>query len=64
MKPAGGDYGQAWVHDYARREGVPPEEFLPTALRLDKEIERLAETVGDMDSEQEVREVVGDLRKR
>jgi len=64
MKPAGGDYGQAWVHDYARREGVPPEEFLPTPLRLRKEIERLAETVGDMDSEQEVREVVADLNRR
>jgi len=58
------DYGQAWVHDYARREGVPPEEFLPTPLRLRREIERLAEFVGDMSSEEEVREIVGDLNRR
>jgi DnaJ homologue, subfamily C, member 28, conserved domain len=58
------DYGQAWMRDYARREGVPPEEFLPTPLRLRKEIERLAETVEQMRSEPEVREVVGDLNRR
>jgi hypothetical protein len=58
------DYGQAWVRDYARREGVPPEEFLPTPLRLRKEIERLAEAVGEMRSEQEVRDTVGDLNRR
>lgn len=65
LKPEGdADYGQAWVRDYARREGVRPEEFLPTPLRLRKEIERLAETVGDMHSEHEVRETVGDLNRR
>jgi len=58
------DYGQAWVRDYARREGVPPEEFLPTPLRLRKEIERLAEAVGEMGSEQEVRDTVGDLNRQ
>ena len=58
------DYGQAWVRDYARREGVPPEEFLPTPLRLRKEIERLTEAVGEMRSEQEVRDTVGDLNRR
>jgi hypothetical protein len=65
LKPeAGADYGQAWMLDYARREGVPPEEFLPTPLRLRREIERLAEAVGEMGSEQEVRETVGDLNRR
>lgn len=64
IKPEGGDYGQAWMRDYARREGVRPEEFLPTPLRLRREIELLTETVGDMRSEQEVREVVGDLNRR
>jgi hypothetical protein len=58
------DYGQAWIRDYARREGVSPDEFLPTPLRLRREIERLAETVADLRSEQEVREVVGDLNRR
>ena len=65
LKPeGGGDYGHAWVHDYARREGVPPEEFLPTPLRLRKEIERLTEAVEEMRSEQEVRDTIGDLNRR
>jgi hypothetical protein len=58
------DYGQAWTRDYARREGVAPEEFLPTPLRLRREIERLADSIGDMRSEQDVREIVGDLNRR
>ena len=65
LKPQDGvDYGQAWVRDYARREGVPPEEFLPTPLRLRKEIERLTEAVEEMRSEQEVRDTIGDLNRR
>jgi hypothetical protein len=64
IKPEGGDYGQAWVRDYAAREGVPPEEFLPAPLRLRREIERLAETAGEMRSEAEVRETVADLNRR
>jgi hypothetical protein len=65
LKPEpGGDYGQAWVRDYARREGVQPEEFLPTPLRLRRETEKLAEAVPDMRSEDEVREAVGDLNGR
>lgn len=51
------DAGQAWLRDYLRREGVAAEELLPTPLRLRKEIERLTETVQDLRSEQEVREV-------
>ncbi len=58
------DYGQAWMRDYARREGVPPEEFLPAPLRLRRESERLAETVGELPSEEAVREVVADLNRR
>lgn len=60
----GGDYGQAWVLDYARREGVQPEEFLPTPLRLRRETEKLAEAVPDMRSEDEVRAAVSDLNRR
>jgi hypothetical protein len=60
----GGDYGQAWVRDYARREGVPPEEFLPTPLRLRRETEKLAEAVREMRTEDEVREAVADLNRR
>jgi hypothetical protein len=58
------DYGQAWLRDYARREGVAAEEFLPTPLRLRREIERLKEAVPRMRSEDEVRETVSDLNQR
>ncbi|HEX4399233.1 MAG TPA: DUF1992 domain-containing protein [Trebonia sp.] len=65
IKPTGdGDFGQAWMRDYARREGVSPGEFLPTPLQLRREIEQLAETVGEMRSEAEVRETFGDLNRR
>jgi hypothetical protein len=64
LKPTGGDYGEAWVRDYARREGVQPEEFLPTPLLLRREIERLTEAVGGFRSEAEIREVAGDINRR
>jgi Domain of unknown function (DUF1992) len=64
IKPNGGDYGEAWVRDYARREGVSAEEFLPTPLRLRREIERLTEAVGEFRSEAEIREVAADLNRR
>jgi hypothetical protein len=61
---ADGDYGQAWLQDYARREGVAPEEMLPTPLRLRREMERLAETAGEFRSEAEIREAAADLNRR
>jgi hypothetical protein len=64
LKPGGGDYGEAWVRDYARREGVEPDEFLPTPLRLRREIERLNEAVGGFRSEAEIREVAGEINRR
>lgn len=64
IKPEGGDYGQAWVRDYARREGVSPDEFLPAPLKLRREIELLAETAAGMRSEEEVRETAADLNRR
>lgn len=64
MRPAGGDYGQAWVRDYAMREGVPAEDFLPMPLRLRREAERLAEAVPEMRTADEVREAVSDLNRR
>ena len=65
LKPGGDeDYGQAWIRDYARREGVPAEEFLPTPLKLRKETERLAETVEQLRSEAEVRSAVSNLNRR
>jgi len=66
IKPgsADGDHGQAWLRDYARREGVAAEEMLPTPLRLRREIERLAESAGEFRSEAEVREAAADLNRR
>ena len=66
IKPgaADGDFGRAWALDYARREGVPAEEMLPTPLRLRREIERLAETAGEFRTEAEVREAAADLNRR
>jgi len=61
---ADGDYGQAWLRDYARREGVPAEEMLPAPLRLRREAERLAETAGEFRSEAEAREAAADLNRR
>ena len=58
------DATQAWLRDYLRREGVSGDELLPTPLKLRKETERLAETVQDLRSEQEVRVVVADLNRR
>jgi Domain of unknown function (DUF1992) len=54
----------AWLQDYLHREGVSADELLPTPLRLRKEIERLAETIQDLHSEGEVREVVRGLNRR
>src|SRR6201987_2098580 len=54
----------AWLQDYLRREGVSADDLLPTPLRLRKEVERLAETIAEMHSEDEVREVVRSLNRR
>ena len=43
---------------------MPAEDALPTPLKLRKERERLAETVQDLPSEQDVREVVNELNYR
>ena len=58
------DAAQAWLRDYLRREGVAAEDLLPTPLRLRKEIERLTESVRNLRSEQEVRDVAADLNRR
>ena len=58
------DAAQAWLRDYMRREGVSADELLPTPLKLRKEIERLTETIQELPSEQEVRDIVADLNRR
>jgi hypothetical protein len=54
----------AWLQDYLRREGVSAEELLPTPLRLPKEAERLAASVQDLRTEDEVRAVVKGLNRQ
>jgi hypothetical protein len=63
-RAGGAGNGQAWLHDYLRREGVSGEELLPVPLRLRKEMERLTAQVPDLSSEREVRELVGRLNQR
>jgi hypothetical protein len=58
------DDGQAWLREYLRREGVSTDELLPTPLKLRKEIEALAEAAPGMSSEQEVRDLAGELNRR
>src|SRR5215472_6920283 len=62
--PRRGGGTEAWLQDYLRREGVSADELLPTPLRLRKEVERLAGTVQDLNSEDEVRAVVRGLNRR
>jgi Domain of unknown function (DUF1992) len=56
--------GQTWLRDYLRREGVSSEALLPVPLRLRKEMERLTAEAPDLNSEREVRELVGGLNQR
>jgi hypothetical protein len=58
------DDGQAWLREYLRREGVSTDELLPTPLKLRKEIEALAEAAPGLSSEQQVRDVAGELNRR
>jgi Domain of unknown function (DUF1992) len=58
------DAAQAWLRDYLRREGVSSDALLPTPLRLRKEIERLAGTVRDLSSEQEIRAAAAELNRQ
>jgi hypothetical protein len=62
--PRRGDAAEAWLQEYLRKEGVSAEELLPAPLKLRKEVERLQETIQDLRSEQDVREVVGSINRR
>jgi hypothetical protein len=55
---------QAWLQDYLRRQGVSPEDLLPTPLRLRKEVERLTANVGELHTEREVRELAAELNRQ
>jgi Domain of unknown function (DUF1992) len=58
------DDAQAWLRDKLQREGVSTEELLPVPLKLRRQSERLAESVQELRTEQEVRDVVAELNRR
>lgn len=53
-----------WLRSYLEREGLPTDTLLPPSLRLRKEVERLPETVRDLETEDEVRAAVRDVNRR
>lgn len=53
-----------WLRGFLEREGIPSSAALPASLQLRREIERLPETVRDLRTEREVREVVRRLNER
>jgi len=55
---------QVWLRDKLRREGISTEELLPVPLKLRKQAERLAESVQELRTEQEVRDAVAELNHR
>jgi DnaJ-like protein len=62
--PRGALSADAWLRGYLDREGVSSEAMLPVPLRLRKEAERLPDALGELRSEEDVREVVKDLNRR
>jgi hypothetical protein len=63
-KRSADDDGQAWLREYAQREGVPVEEMLPTPLKLRRQAALLPEAVRSLPDEQDVRDVVAELNER
>jgi hypothetical protein len=58
------DDGLTWLREFLRREGVSTDELLPTPLKLRKQSERLAESVRELGSEEEVRDAVAELNRQ
>jgi Domain of unknown function (DUF1992) len=53
-----------WVRELLKREGLPTDELLPTPLKLRRQSERLAESVQELRSEEEVRGAVAELNRQ
>jgi hypothetical protein len=58
------DDGLTWLRELLRREGVSADELLPTPLKLRRQSERLAESVHELGSEEEVRAAVSELNRQ
>ncbi|GAA5065203.1 DnaJ family domain-containing protein [Nocardia callitridis] len=59
-----GDDEHWWLKNYLRKEGVGTEAMLPPSLLLRRDIERLPDTVRELDSEPAVRTTVAELNQR
>lgn len=53
-----------WVRGYLKRENLPADALLPTALQLRKEIERLPSTLIGVRREDSARDVLDELNAR
>ncbi|WP_431955675.1 DUF1992 domain-containing protein [Nocardia lijiangensis] len=53
-----------WLRGYLRREGVRADGMLPESLVLRRDVERIQETVADLDAERQVRAAVAELNQR
>ncbi|WP_067834303.1 DUF1992 domain-containing protein [Nocardia lijiangensis] len=53
-----------WLRGYLRREGVRADGMLPESLVLRRDVERIQETVADLDAERQVRAAVAELNER
>ncbi|MEU7768224.1 DUF1992 domain-containing protein [Nocardia sp. NPDC049190] len=53
-----------WLREYLRREGVGGDALLPPSLLLRRDVERLPDTVRELNSERQVRDTVAELNKR
>ncbi|MFI9403349.1 DnaJ family domain-containing protein [Nocardia sp. NPDC052316] len=62
--PRGSDDENWWLKGYLRKEGVSGDALLPPSLLLRRDIERLPDTVRELNSERAVRETVRELNKR
>ncbi|MFI6999277.1 DUF1992 domain-containing protein [Nocardia sp. NPDC050175] len=62
--PRGSDDENWWLNGYLRKEGVSGDALLPPSLLLRRDIERVPETVRELNSERAVRETVRELNKR
>ncbi|MFD0360173.1 DUF1992 domain-containing protein [Nocardia sp. GCM10030253] len=60
----GGDDENWWLKSYLRREGASADGMLPPSLLLRRDVERLPETVAELDAERQVRDAVAELNRR
>ncbi|WP_228001836.1 J-domain-containing protein [Nocardia australiensis] len=62
--PGSSDDENWWLKNYLNREGVRADGMLPPSLLLRRDVERLPETVRELDTERQVRAEVAELNRR